>query len=149
MDITITQSGKMRGWIDRMIHVRGKVAEVAQRLCEVGAPIIQATHGNHARVWSEPTENGYKICAEGEDVLFIEFGTGDRAGVLTPWYDQVPSEVRPGSWSESHAQMYSRYGFWVFAGQIYHYTEPHPAFYYAYQAMVEALPQIAQEVFSK
>ena len=69
MDITITQSGKMRGWIDRMIHVRGKVAEVAQRLCEVGAPIIQATHGNHARVWSEPTENGYKICAEGEDVL--------------------------------------------------------------------------------
>ena len=149
MDITVTQSGNMRGWINRMLHLREKVEEVAKRLCKVGEPIIQATHGNHARVWSEPTENGYKICAEGEDVLFIEFGTGDRAGVLSPWYDQVPSEVRPGSWSESHAQMYSRYGFWVFAGQIYHYTEPHPAFYYAYQAMVEALPQIAQEVFSK
>ena len=139
----------MRGWINRMLHLREKVEEVAKRLCKVGEPIIQATHGNHARVWSEPTENGYKICAEGEDVLFIEFGTGDRAGVLSPWYDQVPSEVRPGSWSESHAQMYSRYGFWVFAGQIYHHTEPHPAFYDAYQAMVEALQQIAQEVFSK
>lgn len=149
MDITVTQSGNMRGWINRMLHLREKVEEVAKRLCKVGEPIIQATHGNHARVWSEPTENGYKVCAEGEDILFIEFGTGDRAGVLSPWYDQVPAEARPGSWSESHAQQYSQYGFWYFGGQRYEYTEPHPAFYYAYQAMVEALPQIAQEVFSK
>ena len=149
MDITVTQSGNMRGWINRMLHLREKVKEVAQRLCKVGEPIIQATHGNHARVWSEPTKNGYKVCAEGEDILFIEFGTGLKAGQDAHLYDEVPGVVGEGTWSATHAKMYSTWGFWVFAGEIYYYTEPHPAFYYAYQAMVEALPQIAQEVFSK
>lgn len=132
-----------------MLHLREKVEEVAKRLCKVGEPIIQATHGNHARVWSEPTENGYKVCAEGEDILFIEFGTGLKAGQDAHLYDEVPGVVGEGTWSATHAKMYSTCGFWVFAGEIYYYTEPHPAFYYAYQAMVEALPQIAQEVFSK
>ena len=149
MDITVTQSGNMRGWINRMLRLREKVEEVAQRLCKVGEPIIQATHGNHARVWSEPTKNGYKVCAEGEDILFIEFGTGLKAGQDAHLYDEVPGVVGEGTWSATHAKMYSTWGFWVFAGEIYYYTEPHPAFYYAYQAMVEALPQIAQEVFSK
>lgn len=149
MDITVTQSGNMRGWINRMLHLREKVEEVAKRLCKVGEPIIQATHGNHARVWSEPTKNGYKVCAEGEDILFIEFGTGLKAGQDAHLYDEVPGVVGDGTWSATHAKMYSTWGFWVFAGEIYYYTEPHPAFYYAYQAMVEALPQIAQEVFSK
>ena len=149
MDITVTQSGNMRGWINRMLHLREKVEEVAKRLCKVGEPIIQATHGNHARVWSEPTKNGYKVCAEGEDILFIEFGTGLKAGQDAHLYDEVPGAVGEGTWSATHAKMYSTWGFWVFAGEIYYYTEPHPAFYYAYQAMVEALPQIAQEVFSK
>ena len=149
MDITVTQSGNMRGWINRMLHLREKVEEVAKRLCKVGEPIIQATHGNHARVWSEPTKDGYKVCAEGEDILFIEFGTGLKAGQDAHLYDEVPGVVGEGTWSATHAKMYSTWGFWVFAGEIYYYTEPHPAFYYAYQAMVEALPQIAQEVFSK
>lgn len=147
--MAFTQSGNMRGWINRMLHLREKVEEVAQRLCKVGEPIIQATHGNHARVWSEPTKNGYKVCAEGEDILFIEFGTGLKAGQDAHLYDEVPGVVGEGTWSATHAKMYSTWGFWVFAGEIYYYTEPHPAFYYAYQAMVEALPQIAQEVFSK
>lgn len=149
ISIFVTRTGDALERVQKLLDVKARVAEIAKRLCEVGEPIIRATHGNHARVWTEQTEKGYKISAEGEDVLFIEFGTGDRAGVLAPWYDQVPPEARPGSWSESHARMYSRYGFWVFGGQIYHYTEPHPAFYDAYQAMVEALPQIAQEVFGK
>lgn len=149
IDINVTRTGDALERVQKLLDVKARVAEVAKRLCEVGEPIIRATHGNHARVWTEPTENGYKISAEGEDVLFIEFGTGDRAGVLSPWYDQVPTEARPGSWSETHAQQYSINGYWYFGGKRYEFTEPHPAFYDAYQAMVEALPQIAQEVFGK
>ena len=149
ISISVTRTGDALERVQKLLDVKARVAEVAKRLCEVGEPIIRATHGNHARVWTEPTENGYKISAEGEDVLFIEFGTGDRAGVLSPWYDEVPADARPGSWSETHAQQYSTQGFWYFGGKRYEFTEPHPAFYDAYQAMVEALPQIAQEVFSK
>ena len=149
ISIDVTRTGDALGRVQKLLDVKASVAEIAKRLCEVGEPIIRATHGNHARVWTEQTENGYKISAEGEDILFIEFGTGDRAGVLSPWYDQVPSEARPGSWSETHAQQYSTQGYWYFGGKRYEFTEPHPAFYDAYQAMVEALPQIAQEVFGK
>ena len=130
-------------------NVEDKLEEVARRLCtEVGEPIIRSVHGRHAtRIKTEKTDKGYRIIAEGTDVLFIEFGTGDMAGQIDVLYDKVSSKVRPGSWSEKHAQMYSRFGFWVFGGVKYEYTEPHPAFYYAYQDMVQALPRIATEVF--
>ena len=148
MDISITGIDSIRERIEKLANLQDKLAEIARRLCEVGEPIIQAWHGNHSTVIAEPTEDGYVIRAEGEDVLFIEFGTGDKAGEMAANYDAVPAEVAPGTWSATHAQMYYKYGFWVFAGKIYHYTEPHPAFYYAYQRMVEALPQIASEVFA-
>lgn len=148
MEISVTGIDRVKERIEKLANLQERCAEVSRRLCEVGEPIIQSWHGGHATVTTEQTDGGYVIRAEGEDVLFIEFGTGDKAGAMAGEYDAVPAEVAPGTWSESHAQMYSRYGFWVFAGKIYHYTEPHPAFYYAYQRMVEALPQIAKEVFA-
>lgn len=135
--------------VSRFTDTSAKLLEIAKRLCEIGRPIIAGIHGGHATISDpEPTDNGYRITASGPDVLFIEFGTGDMAGVLDALYTAVPPEVGQGTWSATHARMYSTYGFWVFAHTIYHYTEPHPAFYYAYQEMVQALPQVAKEVFS-
>lgn len=137
--------------IKRYADLETKVALLAERLCkEIGEPIIRQIHGHHAsKIWTEKTNNGYKITAEGEDVLFIEFGAGDAAGSDNALYDKVPSVARPGSWSEKHKQMYSRYGFWVFGGHIIHEVPTSPAFYYAYEAMVQNLPRIAEEVFGK
>lgn len=151
MQITISGGvEQIQERIDKLRNLHARCNEIMRRLCEVGEPIIRATHGGHAVITTEKLQsNEYIIKAEGQDVLFIEFGTGDMAGVLDGWYDKVPSVVRPGSWSEQHARMWSRFGFWVFAGEIYHYTNPHPAFYDAYRAMVDALPQIASEVFSR
>ena len=130
--------------IQRYADIEAKMAAVLHRLREVGEPIIRSVHKD---VTVDEQAKSLKITASGEDVLFIEFGTGDMAGVMDALYDNVPSVVGQGTWSATHAQMYTRYGFWVFAGSIYHYTEPHPVFYYAYQAMVEQLPQIARSVF--
>ena len=130
--------------IKRYENIQEKLLEIATRLCEIGEPIISGVHGP---VSPEPTDTGCKITASGPDVLFIEFGTGDMAGVMDSLYDAVPPSVGQGTYSATHAQMYSRFGFWVFAHTIYHYTMPHPVFYYAYQAMVEALPQVVREVF--
>lgn len=151
MSVSITVGGlnRVKKAVERIANVKAKCLEIARRLCEVGEPIIRATHGNHASVTVEQTSNGYSVRADGEDILFIEFGAGDRAGENNDQYDEVPAVAHPGTWSDTHAQMYSRYGFWVFAGKIYHYTDPHPAFYEAYKAMVKALPQIAKEVFGK
>lgn len=144
------------GGIDNIIkalskydNIEDKLSNIAKRLCDVGEPIIRSVHGNHAKVTAEKTPDGYVIRAEGEDVLFIEFGAGDMAGTTTVMYDEVPAVVRPGSWSETHARQYSTQGFWYFGGKLYRETVPHPAFYYAYQAMVQALPQIVSEEFRR
>lgn len=133
--------------LNRFTDMETKLADIARRLVDVGEPIIKAVHGHNNAVWSEQTESGYRIIAEGDTVLFIEFGAGDAAGQEAAKYDAVPSVVRPGSWSEEHSQQYSTWGFWFFGGKKLTETPPHPAFYEAYQAMVEALPQIVNEVF--
>lgn len=134
--------------VQQLSDLDRKVKEVAERLCQIGEPIIRQVHGHNAdRIETVPTKNGYKIVAEGQDILFIEFGAGDAAGSENANYDAVPWEAQPGTWSMNHAQMYSRYGFWVFGGQIYREVQPTPAFYYAYEYMVQNLPRIAREVF--
>ena len=145
--VTISGVQSVLHKVQRYTDIDTKVQEIMKRLCEIGEPIINQVHGNHSTVTTEPTQNGYKITASGQDVLFIEFGAGDAAGRDAGLYDQVPKSVRPGSWSEKHAQMYSRYGFWVFGGHIMREVPPSPALYYAYEAMVQALPQIARDVF--
>lgn len=137
--------------VNRYSNLESKMIEIAKRLCEVGEPIIRGTHGNHARVWSEQTPEGYRLSAEGTDILFIEFGTGDKAGELTAWYDEIPITVRPGSWSEAHGGEYAAtggegVGYWHFGGKEYRFTEPHPAFFDAYRAMVMELLKVVQEV---
>lgn len=147
MNIQVTgMNGVLAAW-EKYADIEAKLKQMAERLCEIGRVIVLATHGNHATVYVETTDKGWAVVAEGPDVLFIEFGTGDAAGREAGRYDKIPAKVRPGSWSEKHAQMYSRYGFWVFAGHIIHETRPHPAFYEAYRQMVEAIPQVVSEVF--
>lgn len=151
MEITVNGLGGLQRMLHRVQQLSDldrKVKEVAERLCQIGEPIIRQVHGNNAdRIETVPTKNGYKIVAEGQDILFIEFGAGDAAGSENANYDAVPWEAQPGTWSMNHAQMYSRYGFWVFGGQIYREVQPTPAFYYAYEYMVKNLPMIAREVF--
>ena len=154
MRVTVSGLDNIRNAVNRLLNVQDRVLAVARRLCEVGEPIIRQTHGHHAFIQIIDNGNGYSLSAEGTDILFIEFGTGDRAGIYSTLYDQVPVVVRPGSWSEAHGGEYAATGgygrgFWHFGGLEYHYTEPHPAFYDAYQAMVQALPRIAQEEFNR
>ena len=147
MQITVSGVEHALQTISRYADIDSKLQEIAKRLCEIGEPIIKAIHGNHATVTTEQTKNGYKITASGEDVLFIEFGAGNAAGDENGKYDAVPSVVRKGSWSEGHAQQYSTLGYWYFGGHKFTTVAPSPAFYYAYEYMVQNLPQIAKDVF--
>ena len=147
MNITVTGVEHTLKTLSRYTDMDAKLTELAERLCrEVGLPIISSVHHG---AYINPINKGCSIVASGTDVLFIEFGTGDSAGVMDALYDAVPPEVGQGTWSATHAQMYTRYGFWVFAGTIYHETPPHPVFYYAYRDMVQAIPRIAREVFAR
>ena len=138
-------------------EVPAKIDEVCRRLAEIGADearkrFNRGDHGNNQVFVYPPikTANGYKIVAAGEDVYFIEFGTGFNAGTAygdggVPASVSVP--VYPGSWSEKHAQAFSEHGYWYYGNEKLQGTEAEMPMYYAGKAIRENEKRIVEEVF--
>ena len=130
-----------------------KLDLVCKKLAEIARDEAQrrfdrgAEHGNGGvQVSIMPIENGYKVIAQGEDVYFIEFGTGIFAN--PNGYDTtVP--VYPGSYSEQNAQKFSEYGYWWYGGEKLQGTEAQNAMYYAGRAIRENERRVWEEVFGK
>ena len=138
-----------------------RITEYIHRLCMVGANAAQQTYGS-SKVRVSVTPDGQGIIAEGDQVVFLEFGTGE------PTQDHELSgtlniEIMPGSWSESPEGKHtwskwltsdpnSRFGGkagrrW---GQSYPYnTTPRPGMWAAYKAIVAEQGRIAKEVFER
>lgn len=138
-------------------QVDPKLKEVCKRLAEIGASEASARfargdHGNGGvSVSVEPIENGYKIVASGQDVYFIEFGTGVFAGIAygDSGVPAVSVPVYPGSYSEQNKRRFSEYGFWYYKGERLEGTEAEMPMYYAGRAIRMNEKRIAQEVFGK
>ena len=134
-------------------EIKPKLDEVCKRLAEIGRDevisivnSVRQQDGNFVeRVDAVPIENGYKIVMEGEDVYFIEFGTGDG---VSPHYDtSVP--VAWGTWSAEHEQMLWNKGFWYYHHVRYEGTPAYMPMYYAEKKMRESVKQVMREVFGK
>lgn len=139
--------------VRRLNEVCKQMAEVArqeaQRIFDQAASNVEEGNGG-VYVTIEPIENGFKIVASGEDVYFIEFGTGNSAGMF--YGDGLPVTsvpVYPGSYSERHAKIYAENGYWFFHGQIMSSTDTYMPMYYAGKKMREEFPKIVKEVFRK
>ena len=130
-----------------------KLDEICRRLAEIAADEARrrfpgGDHGNTEFFVYPPIkiENGYKIVAAGEDVYFIEFGTGQ----FTFPHGNVESiPVYPGSYSEQNAQQFSTYGFWWYAGERLEGTKAYMPMLYAGQAIRNNARRITQEVLNE
>ena len=136
-----------------------KLDEVCRRLAEIGADearrrFNRGDHGNNQVFVFPPIKisNGYKIVAAGEDVYFIEFGTGFNAGTAYGDKGVPPSvsvPVHPGSWSEEHAKAFSEHGYWYYAGEKLQGTEAEMPMYHAEKAIRENEKRVFEEVFGR
>ena len=134
-------------------EIEPKLDEVCKRLAEIGAQevtqIVSQVRFQDDNfvdyVGVEPIDNGYKIVMRGEDVYFIEFGTGSY---VEPHY-QTSVPVFAGSWSMEHAQKYAKQGWWWYGGEPLVGTEAYMPMYYAGKKMREEMPRIVKEVFGK
>lgn len=134
-------------------QIKPKLDEVCKRLAEIGrdeaiavVERIPLVAGNTVeRIEVVPIENGYKIVMEGNDVYFIEFGTGD--GVSKHYDTSVP--VAYGSWSAAHSQMLWKNGFWYYDNVRYTGTPAYMPMYYAEKKMREEKPRVMREVFGE
>lgn len=133
--------------------IKPKLDEVCKRLAEIGAQEataivsqVRLAEGNAVeRIGVEQINNGWKIVMEGEDVYFIEFGTGD--GVSPHFDSSVP--VAWGTWSAEHKQMLWNYGFWYYNKVRFTGTQAYMPMYYAERKMREEMPRIVREVFGR
>lgn len=134
-------------------EVQKKLDEICRRLAEIGAQtarehLVLANGNDSAEVLApEKIENGYKIVMEGEDVYFIEFGTGEAANNSHEFSVSVP--IYPGSWSDEHAEKFSTYRFWWYGGEKLTETPEYMPMYYASRRMRDEIPRIAKEVLGR
>ena len=130
-----------------------KLDEICKRLADIGVQEaisvvnqIRFQDGNFVeRIESVKIENGYKIVMSGEDVYFIEFGTGDG---VEPHYDtSVP--VAWGTWSAEHNQVLWNKGFWYYDHVKYTGTPAYMPMFYAEKKMREMMPKVVREVLNE
>ena len=140
-----------QGWIGQ------KCKELAKRLAEIGMNEAQVAYygaineGNGdvaVRIYETPT--GYAIEAYGNDVFFVEFGTGISAGngydtsEITP-----PVSIEPGSYSQSigSGKFSKDHPYWWYNGKRYTGTRPYMGMYHASKAIKQNIEKVAKEVF--
>ena len=138
-------------------EIERKTDEVLNRLAELGKSVAEAHYASgilddndSVRVYVEPSALGYSIIAEGEDVCFLEFGTGVAAG---NGYDtsviEPPVSIEPASWSSTKGTgEFAKYGSWHHDGRKYIMTVPRMGMYHAVKEIQRQYKEIAKEVFN-
>lgn len=132
-----------------------KVDEFLRRLAEIAAQTARSSYafgaidGNDdVTVTIEPIENGYVVRADGEDVYFLEFGTGVAAG---QGYDtsiiEPPVSIEPWSWAGKNSKTAQR-GYWFYDGIKYTMTVPRMGMYNAAKEIQSQIKKVANEVFT-
>lgn len=134
-----------------------KAQRLAVELAEIGKPVVESHYsmgsaeGNRDFVVTvEPRKRGCVLSAKGNDVCFLEFGTGVMAtdNFVGPDATGLPP-IYPGSWSETHARQFVTKGFWYYNRTKYYGTSPKMGMFYAKQEMKRNIERKAKEVFSK
>lgn len=132
-----------------------KALELAERLASLGATVASIrfsravyTGPKDVDVTVEELPNGYKVKADGESVLFIEFGSGVTYGYGHPEAGEFG--MGPGTYPDGKGHWDDPKGWYLpkSAGGGHTFGNP-PAMpmYEARKAIEQELPRIVKEVF--
>ena len=132
-----------------------KARELAERLASLGATVASIrfsravyTGKKDVDVSVEELPNGYKVKADGESVLFIEFGSGVTYGYGHPEAGEFG--MGPGTYPDGKGHWDDPKGWYLpkSAGGGHTFGNP-PAMpmYEARKAIEQELPRIVKEVF--
>lgn len=133
-----------------------KIDEILNELVNLGARRVETqfalvTEYEPYDISCEVVGNNAMIIAEGENVIFLEFGTGVEVVDTT---DEMETEGLPpiykGSWSETEGTgMFARNGYWYYNGHKYQGTMATQGFYLASKDIKEQAVKIARRVFKR
>jgi hypothetical protein len=143
-DLSIRNAIKMLE--DAKDNLEYGVEQTIDILAKNGATIAQTAYGGMADVDYESDETTAIIVTSGKANIIAEFGAGDATEVPTGFDSMPDTPVYPGSYSEDHAQMYAKYGWWRFGGRVYTQVEPRHGLMQAKVYIVEEGTDVAKEV---
>ncbi len=127
-----------------------KVDRFLKEIAEIGRAAAAETYGRAVSVTVEARENGeYAIVAEGDPVVFFEFGAGAATDPSERYAKEMPFRVARGSYSDANGGMYRQtgYQFWRFGGRDYTEVRQKPGMLRAYEAIMQSIPETARKVF--
>jgi hypothetical protein len=136
--------------------VKRKTDELARRLADMGAVNVSLgysravyTGGNDISVTVEQQgENSYAIIANGEAVLFVEFGAGVTYGYGHPQPSVEGTPMGPGTYPSEKGHWNDPKGWWIPGGEHTYGNPPSMTMYLTAKELRNQLEDIAREVFS-
>lgn len=156
--VPLSESGIQKIQDELMVYRKWqeeKARELAERLAALGATVASIrfsravyTGKKDVEVTVEALPNGYKVKADGESVLFIEFGSGVTYGYGHPEAGEFG--MGPGTYPNGKGHWNDPKGWYLpkSAGGGHTFGNP-PAMpmYEARKAIEQELPRIVKEVF--
>ena len=156
--VPLSESGIQKIQDELMVYRKWqeeKARELAERLAALGATVASIrfsravyTGKKDVEVTVEALPNGYKVKADGESVLFIEFGSGVTYGYGHPEAGEFG--MGPGTYPDGKGHWDDPKGWYLpkSAGGGHTFGNP-PAMpmYEARKAIERELPRIVKEVF--
>lgn len=156
--VPLSESGIQKIQDELMVYRKWqeeKARELAERLAALGATVASIrfsravyTGKKDVEVTVEELPNGYKVKADGESVLFIEFGSGVTYGYGHPEAGEFG--MGPGTYPDGKGHWNDPKGWYLpkSAGGGHTFGNP-PAMpmYEARKAIEQELPRIVKEVF--
>lgn len=131
-----------------------RLDKVCKRLAEEGArearlhSMMSKDYGNDdVNISVEKMENGYKVVMSGQDIYFVEFGTGMYAGEYAGDASNVSVGIMPADYSDTHAQQYSKKGYWFHDNVFYRGTPAEMPMYWAGKRIREIMPKVIKEIY--
>ena len=142
--------------------IERKTKELCRQLAEIGATKVSLGYARAAytgkkdiSVSVEDIPGGFAIVAEGETVLFVEFGAGVRYGYGHPQADEFG--MGPGTWpdpkyrkgadGEPIANWENPSGWWIPGGEHTYGNPPSATMYQTGKELKAMVLQIAKGVF--
>lgn len=127
-----------------------KVDEFLHEVAEVGQVAAEGNYGDsEIMVRIDPIPGGYCLSANGEQVVFIEFGAGKGVNPGNELADRMPFDVYDGSYSDmNHGEYQSTgYRFWHYEGVKYYEIAHRDGMQQALIEMLDKWREIAERVF--
>lgn len=135
-----------------------KIDRLCERLMSLGAMTVSAKYaslepfisdnGRDYRIEVRKEGTEWVLTASGTEVLFLEFGAGNRYG----WGHPEPMEYGPGTYNPDYPtplnpNWSNPKGWWTPMGQHSYGNPPAMGMYSARKEMIEAMLDFAREIF--